>query len=51
MSAAGNHILTDEDLQEFRSQFPNQNQKPKVGAIDCWFAASVLLSTLWQSVS
>lgn len=44
--AAGNHILTDEDLQEFRSQFPNQNQKPKVSAIDYWFAASVLLPTL-----
>ena len=46
MPAAGNHILTDEDLQEFRSQFPSQNQKPKVSAIDYWFAASVLLPTL-----
>lgn len=25
----GNHILTDEDLQDFRSQFPNQGQKQR----------------------
>ncbi|XP_076448160.1 constitutive coactivator of PPAR-gamma-like protein 1 homolog [Babylonia areolata] len=25
----GNHILTDEDLQEFRSQFPGHTPKPK----------------------